>query len=80
MLLCHLLPELDPTAGLAGLALKGVPDEGEMIRLAADRDGLRLGVEERFEELERLLAVGPYQRYLPEHCRQQVVTALSQST
>ena len=76
ILLCHLLPELDPAAGLAGLALKGVPGEGELTRLAADRDGLRLGVEERFEELERLLAVGPYQRYLPEHCRQQVVTAL----
>lgn len=76
MLLCHLLPELDPAARLAGLALEGVPGEGELTRLAADRDGLRLAVEERFEELERLLAVGPYQRYLPEHCRQQVVTAL----
>ena len=37
---------------------------------------LRQAVENRFEDLERVLSVGPYQGYLPNECRRRVVTEL----
>ena len=75
-LLCHLLPGLSPTAGLAGLAVDGNTNARVLDKLATDYDELRLAVEEHYDKLEKLLAVGPYQRYLTSQCRQRVVTEL----
>ena len=75
-LLCSLLPELHPIGGLAGLAINGNPTGTVLVELAKQEDALRSAVEERFAELESALAPGPYQRNLPEQCRQKVVTKL----
>lgn len=75
-LLCSLLPSLHPIGGLAGLAINGNPTGTVLAELAKQEGALRSAVEEHFAELEPALAPGPYQRNLPEQCRQKVVTEL----
>ena len=73
----ELLGGLRPIATLAGLAV-GVDSGGALssIRLDVSESGLRQVMDDRFEDLERVLAVGPYQHALPDACRRNVVAAL----
>ena len=68
---------LRPIAALSGLAV-GVDSAGALssTRLDVSESGLRQVVDNRFIDLERVLAVGPYQNVLPDACRRNVVTAL----
>ena len=68
---------LRPIAALSGLAV-GVDSAGALssTRLDASESRLRQVVDNRFADLERVLAVGPYQNVLPDACRRNVVTAL----
>ena len=75
-LLCDLLTSLLPIARLAGLAVRGNPARTVLAELAARGDALRNGVQQRFKTLEPALSPGPYQRDLPEQCRQDVVADL----
>ena len=74
-LLCDLIPELRPVRRLVGLAVwcpAGLsPDD-----LAIADTALRQAVENRFEDLERILSVGRFQSYLPDQCRRTVVADL----
>lgn len=76
VVLCELLPALRPIGALSGLGVS--VDSGGALATGLDvsEDALRRAVEDRFEALERVLAVGPYQRRLPEACRRDVVAAL----
>ena len=69
--------QLRSSAALAGLAM-GVDSSGTLsaTRLDVSESTLRQVVVDRFTDLERVLAVGPYQRLLPDGCRRNVVTAL----
>ena len=76
-LLCALVPDLRPVAGLAGLAVAGsLGDDSILVELAAREHRLRHAVETRFEALESIASAGPFQRYLPEDCRRRVVADL----
>ena len=75
-LLCDLLLNLRPIGGLAGLAVAGSPTDTALSDLAMQEAALRQAVDNRFEDLERVLSVGPYQRYLPSECRRRVVAEL----
>ena len=74
--LCDLF-QLRPIAALSGLAV-GVESGGALssTRLDVSESRLRQVVDDGFTDLERVLAVGPYQRALPDACRRNVVTAL----
>ena len=74
--LCKLL-QLRPMGSLAGLAV-GVDSGGALssTRLDVSESRLHQVVDDRFADLERVLAVGPYQHALPDACRRNVVTAL----
>ena len=76
ILLCDLLPELRPISGLAGLATAGSPTGTALSDLAMQEATLRQAVDNRSEDMERVLSVGPYQRYLPNQCRRRVVAEL----
>ena len=76
ILLCDLLPELHPMGVLAGLAVSGCPADAALSDLSIRESTLRQAVDNRFEDLERVLSVGPYQRYLPSECRRRVVAEL----
>ena len=76
-LLCALVPDIRPVAGLAGLAVVDSPvDSALFIELAAREDRLRHAVDAHFEALESIASTGPFQRYLPEDCRRRVVAEL----
>ena len=76
-LLCALMPDLRPTAGLAGLAVSGGRIDGTLLgELASRESALRQAVESHFAALEPVLSVGPFQRHLPEECRRRVVDEL----
>lgn len=75
--LCDLIQELRPIGALAGLAVR--VDSGSALsatRLDVSESRLRQVVDDRFADLERVLAVGPYQHALPEARRRSVVAAL----
>ncbi len=74
-LLCDLEPELHSIGGLAGLAVRGRPDEAALKDLAATAR-LSDAVDSLYADLEPVLAVGPYQRLLPPECRARVVADL----
>ena len=76
VLLCDLLPELRPVGVMAGLAVTGSPTDIALNDLAMRESTLRQAVDNRFEDLERVLSVGPYQGYLPSECRRRVVADL----
>ena len=76
ILLCDLLPELCPIGVMAGLAVAGSPPDTSLSDLAMWESTLRQAVDNRFEDLERVLSVGPYQSYLPSECRRRVVAEL----
>ena len=76
-LLCALMPDLRPTAGLAGLAVAGGRINGTIMgELASRESALHQAVEGHFAALEPVLSVGPFQRHLPEECRRRVVEEL----
>ena len=76
-LLCALVPDFRPVAGLAGLAAMGSSIDGALLIELADReDRLRHVVNTQFEALESIASAGPFQRYLPETCRRRVVADL----
>ena len=68
---------LRPIAALSGMAV-GVNFAGALSSTGLDVSEIRLRqvVDDRFMDLERVLAVGPYQHALPDACRRNVVTAL----
>ena len=71
------MPDLRPTAGLAGLAVEGGRIDGTLLgELASRKSALQQAVESHFAVLEPGLSVGPFQRYLPEECRRRVVEEL----
>ena len=75
--LCELVQGLRPIGALAGLAVR--VDSGGALsstRLDVSESRLRQVVDDRFADLERVLAVGPYQHALPEARRRSVVAAL----
>ena len=75
--LCELVQEVQPIGALAGLAVR--VDSGGALsstRLDVSESRLRQVVDDRFADLERVLAVGPYQHALPEARRRNVVAAL----
>ena len=77
MALCELFEGLRPIGALSGLAVR--VDSGGALsstRLDVSESRLRQVVDDRFVDLERVLAVGPYQHALPEACRRNVVAAL----
>lgn len=76
VLLCDLLPELHPIGVMAGLSVAGSPTDTALGELAMRESTLRQTIDNRFEDLERVLSVGPYQRYLPSECRRRVVAEL----
>ena len=76
-LLCALMPDLRPTAGLAGLAVAGGRiDRTRLGELASRKSALHRAVENHYAALESVLSVGPFQRHLPEECRRRVVDEL----
>ena len=74
-LLCDLIPEIRPVRRLAGLAVS-CPAGLSLDDLAIDDTALRQAVENRFEDLERILSVGRFQSYLPDQTRRTVVADL----
>lgn len=77
IVLCMLLPDLRPVAGLAGLAVDaGKVEYSKLVDLAEEDVRLRHAVESGFEDLEPVVSAGPFQRYLPEACRREVVAEL----
>ena len=76
-LLCALMPDLRPTAGLAGLAVSGGRIDGTLLgELTSRESALHQAVDSHFADLEPVLSVGPFQRHLPEECRRRVVEEL----
>ena len=75
-LLCALVPDLRPIGGLAGLAVAGNLAPNPAGNLHMQEKVVREAVDLLSADLERLLAVGPYQQYLPNHIRRQVVADL----
>ena len=75
-LLCALLPDLRPIDGLAGLAVAGIRALNPAGNLHMQETEVRETVDRFFSDLERILAVGPYQQDLPNHIRRQVVADL----
>ena len=75
-LLCDLVPGLRPAGTLSGLAIAGRPSGTALRDLATQEAVLRDAVDNSYEVLERVLSVGPYQRYLPDQCRREVVADL----
>ena len=74
--LCELF-QLRPLGALAGLAVDvGSGGALSSTRLDVSESRLRQVVDDRFVDLERVLAVGPYQHALPDACRRNVVAAL----
>lgn len=72
----ELLSGLRPIATLAGLAVKvdsGIALSSSLLDVSESR--LRRVVDDRFADIERVLAVGPYQNMLPDVCRRNVVAA-----
>ena len=75
--LCELIQEVRPIGALSGLAVR--VDSGSALsstRLNVSESRLRQVVNDRFADLERVLAVGPYQHALPEARRRNVVAAM----
>ncbi len=75
--LCELVQEVRPIGALSGLAVR--VDSGSALsstRLDVSESRLRQVVDDRFADLERVLAVGPHQHALPEGRRRNVVAAL----
>lgn len=76
-LLCALVPDLRPIGGLAGLAVAGGRIDGTLLaELASRKAKLDRALESHFADLESVLAVGPFQRHLPDECRRRFVTEL----
>lgn len=76
-LLCALMPDLRPTAGLAGIAVAGGRIDGTLLgELASQEAALHRAIESHFAVLEPVLSVGPFQRHLPEEYRRRVVDKL----
>ena len=75
-LLCCVLPTLRPAGAWGGLAINGVPGGSVLDEIAMQEDALHRAVDKIFADLEPLVAVGPYQRDLPDHCRRKVVEEL----
>lgn len=72
-LLCEVVPGLRPLGRLSGLAVMGQPQTEELAAVADAHEELRAALGRIFDSLEPLLALGPYQRLLPETCRRNVV-------
>lgn len=76
-LLRALVPKLRPISTLAGLAVAGDRIDGTLLaEIASQKAKLDRAVRNQFAALESTLSAGPYQRYLPDECRQRVVTDL----
>ncbi len=75
-LLCALVPDLRPIGGLAGLAVAGNSALNPGGNLHMKETVVREAVGFFFANLESNLAVGPYQQYLPNQIRRQVVADL----
>jgi ATP-dependent helicase Lhr and Lhr-like helicase len=75
-ILLALMPSLKPVPGFSGLAVLGRPTAGELRDLAAGKATVRRIVSGISESLEPTMATGPYQKYLPEACRKNVVEEL----
>ena len=75
-LMCVLMPDLRPIGGLAGLAVAGnrAPNLAGILHM--QKKVVREAVDPLSSDLERILAVGPYQQYLPNHIRRKVVADL----
>ena len=77
MLLCALVADLRPIGALAGLAVAADQVEGtSLIELSAQSERLDRTIESHFVALESVLSAGPFQRFLPDDCRQRVVKEL----